>query len=130
MNKIILAAFLLAGLAVRANDNEPNKDHTGSASTAEVSYVGNQEGEPLFNVMYNNSTGARFSIRVMDSEGRQIYQGVFKERKFNKKFKVTNADNYGKLVFVIRNFQDDSQQRFEVNSNTRVVEDILVKEVK
>jgi hypothetical protein len=43
---------------------------------------------------------------------------------------VANADNYGKLTFVIRNFGDNSTQSFVVSSNTRLVEDVEVKEVK
>jgi hypothetical protein len=125
-----LIAFLVAGsLITRAAGNDP-ENHSGSASTAEVKYIGSNEGDPLFNVLYNNSTGARFSVKVLDNEGHQLFQGVYTDRKFDKKFKVTDAGNYGKLTFVIHNFQDNSVQSFEVNSNTRMVEDVEVKEVK
>jgi len=36
---------------------------------------------------------------------------------------------FGKLVFVIRNFGDNTVQRFEVNSASRLIEDVEVKEV-
>lgn len=112
------------------NENEPVEKHTGSASSAEVKYIGSNEGDPLFNVRYNNSTGTRFSVKVLDNEGHQLFQGIYTDRKFDKKFKVADGASYSKLIFVIRNFQDNSTQSFEVNSNTRMVEDVEVTEVK
>jgi hypothetical protein len=122
--------LITAGEVSRAAGNEPVEKHSGSASSAEVKYVGSNEGDPLFNVLYNNSTGARFSVKVLDNEGHQLFQGIYTDRKFDKKFKVTDAGSYSKLIFVIRNFQDNSTQSFEINSNSRMVEDIVVTEVK
>ena len=128
--RLLTVATVFTGiLSAHAAGNGPEK-HPGSASTAEVSYIGSQEGEPIFHVQYNNSTGSRFSIRVLDGDGHQIYQAVFTDKKFDKKFKITNTELFGKLVFVVRNFEDNSVQSFQVDSDTRMVEDIEVKEVK
>ncbi len=131
---LALSILLISGsLISRAGNNEPSEPvekRTGSATSAEVKYIGSNEGDPLFNVVYNNSNGARFSIKVLDNEGHQLFQGVYTDRKFNKKFKVTDAASYSKLIFVIRNFQDNSVQSFEVNSNSRMVEEVDVTEVK
>jgi len=138
MNQIIsntkkvlaLSALLITGsLVTRAGSNDPVEKHPGSASSAEVKYIGSTEGDPMFNVLYTNSTGARFSVKVLDNEGHQLFQGVYTDKKFDKKFKVADAANYSKLIFVIRNFQDNSVQSFEINSNTRMVEDVEVTEV-
>src|SRR5579872_4225774 len=127
----VLTIALAGGSVVtRANGSYPIGDPKGSASTAEVKYVGGAEGNRLFKVIYNNNDGSRFSLRVLDADGTQLYQGFFSDKKFNKTFKITNADNSGKLTFVIRNFQDNSTQSFEIDDNTRLVEDIEVKEVK
>ena len=127
--KFFLLSTALAGVvSVHAADNGPEKK--GSASTAEVNYIGSPDGEPMFHVVYNNSTGARFSVRVLDADGHQIYQGVFSDKKFDKKFQIATNDLSGKLVFVVRNFQDNSVQSFQVESDTRMVEDVEVKEVK
>jgi len=127
-----LSVLLITGsLISRAGNNEPiEKEKPGSASSAEVKYIGSNEGDPMFNVLYTNSTGARFSVKVLDNEGHQLFQGVYTDKKFDKKFKVADAASYSKLIFVIRNFQDNSVQSFEVNSNTRMVEDVEVTEVK
>jgi hypothetical protein len=100
----------------------------GSASNAEVKYVNNMAGDFVFNVVYDNATGSRFSLRVLDTDGYQLFQCFYSDKKFDKKFKITDAE--GKFTFIIKNYQDNSTQRFEVNSNTRLVEDVEVKEVR
>jgi len=125
-----LAILLLASsTVVKAANGDEDKKTPGSATTAEVKYVGSTEGQPLFNVLYHNGTGARFSIRVLDNEGNQLFLGSYTEKNFDKKFRMEGTETNGKLVFIIRNYKDNSVQSFEVNSNTRLVEDVEVKEV-
>jgi hypothetical protein len=124
-------SFTAGSLTARASGHGPKEHHTGSATSAEVKYIGNSaEGSPLFNVLYNNSNGARFSLRIMDGDGNQIYMASFADKKFDKKFKLAEPEIIGKLVFVIRNYEDNSEQTFEVNSNSHLEESIEVKEVK
>lgn len=106
------------------------RDHAGSASTADVKYIGGQEDGSLFNVLFKNTTGAKFTLTVLDGDGDRIFQAMYAGRNFDKKFKVLDAGSYGKLTFVIRSSVDNSVQRFEVNSSAQVIEDIEVKEVK
>ncbi|HEY4061993.1 MAG TPA: hypothetical protein VGM30_08840 [Puia sp.] len=121
-----------AGGHDRTGNDSTSRDNTpaGSARTAEVTYLGGNAGEMAFKVVYNNTTGSRFSLKVLDADGNQLYQHFYSDTNFDKTFKVANADNYGKLTFVIRNFGDNSTQSFVVSSNTRLVEDVEVKEVK
>ncbi len=128
--KLLLLSTALTGVlsSSYAIGNKPEKK--GSASKAEVSYIGAMEGEPMFHVVYNNNTGSRFSIRVLDSDGRQLYQGVFSDRKFDKRFKIATTELTGKVVFIVRDMSDRSEQSFQVDSDTHMIEDVEVKEVK
>ncbi|HMH21834.1 MAG TPA: hypothetical protein VK563_08660 [Puia sp.] len=128
----ILATFLsfTAGSLTARASNEPREHHTGSATNAEVKYIGNNEGNPLFNVLYNNSTGARFTVRILDGDGNQIFMASYADKKFDKKFKLATPELSNKLVFIIRNNEDHSEQSFEVSTDSRLVEEIEVKEVK
>ena len=127
--KSIVLALLFAGvsLASLANSHEPIGDRSESA--AEVKYIAANNGEFFFDVTYNNTSGSRFSVAVLDENGDQIYQNFFSDRKFDKKFKLADPESFGKLTFIIRNLSDNSVQRFEVNANNRLVEDVEVKEV-
>jgi ABC-type cobalt transport system substrate-binding protein len=123
----VSAVLLTTSLVTRANKAS---GHTGDDGdkTAEVKYIGSVDGERLFNVLYTNNSGARFSIKVQDAGGNLIFKGSFTDKKFDRKFKLETADT-DKLVFTITNYGDNSTQAFEVNASTRLVEDIEVKEL-
>lgn len=129
--KSIVLSLLFAGASLVSVANGPH-DPIGdkSENVAEVKYIGANDGEFFFDVFYNNAAGSRFSLAIVDESGNQLFQGVYSDKKFDKKFKLAEPDSYGKLIFVIRNFADNSVQRFEVNSAARLIEDVEVKEVK
>ena len=130
MKSIVLAlAFTGVSLASLANGHNPIGDRSEKGA-AEVKYVAVNNEEFVFNVVYNNLSGGRFSVAILDADGDQLYQGFFSDRKFDKNFKLADAESFGKLTFIIRNLSDNSVQRFEVKSNNRLVEDVEVKEVK
>jgi len=128
--KSIVLSVILAGASLVSLANGPH-DPIGEKkeNTAEVKYIGTPEGEFFFDVAYNNAAGSRFSLAIIDEAGNTIFQSVFSDKKFDKRFKLAEPESYGKLEFVIRNFADNSVQRFEVNTASRLVEDIEVKEV-
>ncbi|GGB12073.1 hypothetical protein [Puia dinghuensis] len=129
--KSIVLALLFAGvsLASLANGHNPIGDRSEKGA-AEVKYIAANNGEFFFNVVYNNTTGSKFSVAILDESGDQIYQNFFSDKKFDKKFKLADPESFGKLTFIIRNYGDNSVQRFEVNSSNHLVEDVEVKEVK
>jgi hypothetical protein len=128
-----LFTLLLAGtslVSLANGDNGGGSTGNTSAGTADVKYIAGKDGEYLFNVVYNNVSGSRFSLIVLDGEGNQLFQDVYNDKKFDKKYKLADPDAFGKVTFVIRNFSDNSVQRFEVDANSKMVEDVEVKEVK
>jgi hypothetical protein len=100
------------------------------AGTAEVKYVPVSATQGVFNVVYNNTAGSRFVLKIEDQDGNQLYQNIFTDKVFSRNFQLAEPDNYSKLVFIIRNLGDQSVQTFEVETNTRVIEDVQVEEVK
>lgn len=124
---LLTVLFSSVSLVTLANGNEPIGKRT--AATAEVKYIALKEGDGLFNVIYNNTTGSRFSIAVMDEYGNQLYQAFFTDRLFDRKFKLADPESTSKLTFIIRNYGDNSVQRFQVDATQKVVEDVHVTEV-
>ena len=124
-----LLTILFSGVSLIsfANGNEPIGEH--SAATAEVKYIALKEGDGLFNVIYNNTNGSRFSVAVLDEFGNQLYQAFFTDRLFDRKFKLADPESTNKLIFVIHNYGDNSVQRFQVDATQKVVEDVSVTEV-
>jgi hypothetical protein len=124
----ILGGISLVSFAGTGHDREGGDRN--SAATAEVKYIPGAQGQGIFNVQYNNAAGNRFTIRVMDTEGNQLYQDVCTDKKFDRNFRLAEPDSYGKLIFVIQNLADKSVQRFEVVASSHLVEDVDVREVR
>jgi hypothetical protein len=134
IRKSLLTALLGgASLVSLANGNGPISGGPvsggNSANTAQVKYV-TVEGEGIFNVTYNNAAGNRFSVVVLDGDGDQLYSNVFSDKNFDKNFRLADPDSYHKIVFVIRNLNDNTTQRFEAEASGHEVEEVDVKELK
>jgi hypothetical protein len=126
-----IAKFTAAGLLLFTVATT-NAQTTTSASTdknAEVTYVGTQEDVILFNVSVANPNGNKFSIIVTDNEGNQLFEEVYNDRKFDKRFRLPKSET-GKLTFVIRNFKDASDDVHSFAVSNHVVEDVVVTKVK
>ncbi len=90
----------------------------------EVKYLGTSDDAVFFNVSVDNPTGAKFSILVLDEDGSQLFQEIYTEKKFDKKFKLPKSEKH-RLTFVVRNYKDaDLKQTFEINMH--YVEDVVV----
>jgi hypothetical protein len=121
ISKLTLGVLLFTGVAV--TETQAAIINPGEKTT-EVKYIGTSEDAVIFNVSVDNPTGGKFSVIVMDEEGNQIFQEIYIDKKFDKRFKLPKAEK-NKLTFVIRNFKTaDVKQTFEIN--TKYVEDVVV----
>ena len=121
ISKLTLGVLLLTGVAV--TETQAATINPGEKTT-EVKYVGTSEDAIIFNVSVDNPTGGKFSVIVIDEEDNQIFQEIYTDKKFDKRFKLPKAEK-NKLTFVIRNFKTaDVKQTFEIN--TKYVEDVVV----
>ena len=130
--KQLLSIALFIGISVvgLANGRDSVDRHGADASAAEVRYIAGKDGDILFNVVYNNVTGQRFTVVVLDEFGNEIYQHSFSDKQFDRKFKLADPESTNSLTFIIRNYGDNSVQRFQVDARNRLIEDVEVKEVK
>jgi len=127
IRKSLLTALLGgASLVSLANGNGP----VGGGNTADMKYITLQEGSGIFNVRYDNPTGSRFSLLVLDGDGDQLYSYIYSGKNFEKNFKLADPASFRKVVFVIRNLNDNTTQRFEVEASGHEVEEVEVKELQ
>jgi hypothetical protein len=121
ISKLTLGLLLFTGLAVN------NVHATGinpTQTTGEIKFLGTSEDAILFKVTYDNPMGDRFSVIVLDEDGTQLFQEVYTDKKFEKRFKLPKTDK-SKLTFIIRNFKNaDLKQNFEID--THVIENVVV----
>src|ERR1700759_3724176 len=102
--KLTAAALLL--LTVATTQAQTTTNASADKNTT-VKYVGTQDDVILFNVSVENPNGNKFSVIVTDNEGNQIFQEVYSDKKFDKRFRLPSSET-GKLTFVVRNFKDAS----------------------
>jgi len=102
-----------------------------SNSRPSIQYVGKVNDQLVFQVDYDNPTNDVVNVIIKDEDGNVLYADRFKDKKLTKKFKVNTAE-YGdvRLTFVISTDKDRTSQIFQVNTNTRVVDDVVVTNLK
>jgi hypothetical protein len=128
---VTIAKFTAAGLLLFTVATTQAQTTT-SASTEKnttVKYVGTQDDVILFNVSVDNPNGSKFSVIVTNNEGNQLFQEVYNDRKFDKRFRLPKSET-GKLTFVVRNFKDASDDVHSFEVTDRIVEDVVVSAVK
>ncbi len=93
-----------------------------------INHVSTDSESFLFEVKLDNTTGERFSVIIKDEGNNTIYRGWFSDKEFNRKFRLPKSES-SKVTFIIRSESGKAAEAFEVNTNRRVVEDIVVKKV-
>jgi hypothetical protein len=118
---IMLLAVILTLNAATAKVS----DSTIDEENASVSCLKMEEGQVYFNVKFENAEGGRFDILVNDASGDNLYRATFTGKNFNKVFRAP-VEN-GKLVIVIRDSKANTSHKFELSTESKLVQQILVK---
>ena len=124
------AVVVLITLATSANAQVAPVSTTVSEvpSKAAVTYVSTSSESLFFDVRVNNEEGERFTIIVKDDNGATLYRGNYYDRSFKKRFVLPKTDS-NKLTFLIKRESESKSETFEVNTKTRLVEEVIVKRV-
>ena len=117
--------MLLAVILTLNSATAKVSDSTIDEENASVSCLKMEEGQVYFNVKFENAEGGRFDILVNDANGDNLYRATFTGKNFNKVFRAP-VEN-GKLVIVIRDSKANTSHKFELSTESKMVEQILVK---
>jgi len=79
-----------------------------------------------FDVKVDNSDGEKFLILVKDESGTTLYRGFFNDKDFKKRFILPKTDA-SKITFYVKGENGNKSESFEINTNTRVIEEVVVK---
>ncbi len=127
--KFFLGNVMAAMMFLSANASVSpvyNKYEPATKNKAAITFKGTDINSFLsFQVIYNNSTGNSFNLRIADPSGELLYAETFKDVQFNKTFKVLK-DDISKLNFTIRDSKTGVTENFEVNVTANVVENVAV----
>ncbi len=129
-NRIIAIAFLtvfsvaLAPVAM-ATEKKP-------AVPAELVFVGNIKNQPVFQLNVAGSAAQdEFTINITDEFGVSLYRETIKSENFSKKF-LLNTDEIGDNTLHFEVFCKNTKQSvtYEVNRNSRFVQDLAITKIK
>ena len=128
VGKLIFGTFFLLSVATaHAQSTAPGAVPVTDSAT--VKYLGMQDDLLIFNVSYDNPKGDKFVVAVKDQDGTQLYQNLFKDKAFNKQFRLPKTDR-DKVIFVIRNGQEAPiVKTFTVNVDSHFVQEVAIKKL-
>lgn len=115
--------FLQAGATAAQSHNKDKAD----ANPVNVTYIGSQDGNYIFDVQFDNNAGDTYYVAVVDDAGNTLYKGMYSDKKFDKKFKLPPGEEINSISFVIRNLKSNSSFTYAVAAQQRSVEEVSVK---
>ncbi|THU35880.1 hypothetical protein FAM09_21030 [Niastella caeni] len=117
---LLVVLVTLTSATAKVSDTAFDDDENASVSCLKM-----EEGQVYFNVKFENADGGRFDVLVYDVNGDNLYRASFTGKNFNKVFRAP-VDN-GKLVIVIRDNKDKANHKFELSTESKMIQQILVQ---
>ena len=97
----------------------------------EFKFIGKLQNQPLLQVTFNNPEETEFLVQVIDEYDNVLYKDYVKATNTTKKF-MLNTEDLGDVGvrFEITGRKSNKTVVFAVNRNARVVEDLVVNQIK
>jgi hypothetical protein len=129
MNTRLVAIALVTVLSVAFSTPALAGDET-KVIPVELKFIGNVQNQPLFHMTFNSTDDSEFTIIVRDQVGNILYKDVVKGKNISKKF-MLNTEELGdaELKFTVTSKSYEKPVVFEVNKQTRFVQDVVVNKV-
>jgi len=97
---------------------------------AEVKHIETKDNKLLFQILLDNELGEKFTVSIKDEDGNQLFKEVYSDKKFAKKFELPENEDAGKIIVMIRSLGNNQSQVFEINTTTRVYQDVVVSKIR
>ena len=123
---VALVAMFTVAVAAPAMANDDKK-----VIPVELKFIGNIQNQPLFHMTFNSTEQSEYTIIVRDEYGNVLYKENVKGGTFTKKF-LLNTEELGdaELKFEVSGKDYEKPVVFEINKQSRFVQDVLVSKVK
>ena len=128
---IAIAFIAVVSLGFTSNVKAANEDPK-PAVPVELKFAGFIQNQPLFQLNFmGDAQHDEFTINISDEFGNSLYKETIKGQVFNKKY-LLNTEEIGdnKLRFEVLCRKTNSTVVYEVNRNSRLVQDVAIMEIK
>jgi hypothetical protein len=116
---VILSVISFAG----ANAQKTEAPATSPVNT--LTYVGTADEHVNFLLNYDNEVNEKFVVIISNAAGKTLYEEVYTDKKLTKIFSV--PVDFGNVTFTITAYKNKADKKFQVVTERRVVEEVLVK---
>ena len=101
------------------------------AIPVELTFLGNINNQPVVQLNFTNTEVNEYTVVVRDSYGMVLYKDKVKGRNMTQKFILNTEDlGDGEVHFEITGKKTDKSAVYEVNTVSRLIEDVVVSKVK
>ena len=126
-SSIIVVLFCLLSMNFIPASAHAQEGDQPNANPVEIKYIGTKDGKMCFQVDFDNQNEDSYNIAIKDQEGFTFFKDQFSDKKFSKKFLVdTNELGSSTIVFTFRSQKSKQPLVYQVNTSTRVVNDVVV----
>ena len=125
----VLIVFAAVLLFATPTIGQPVTGGNPILKSAEAKYVETANGTPCIQLQLNNENGEKFSILIRDEQGVELYREISKEKKFDKKYILDESLRQTKLTITVFSLKDHESQSFEINSQTKVLQDVVIRKL-
>lgn len=130
-NRLIAIAFFTVFSVAAAPFAQASDSSNHRVMPVELKLIGSINDQPLFQLSFaGNAEQDEFTIVIRDENGNSLYRENIKGENFSKKF-LLNRDEIGdgSLRFEVSSKKFNKTVVYEVNRNTRQVEDLVVNKL-
>ena len=121
---LLVSFFLLTGFN---KAQASGKDYM--PAEAKITCVASESNLITFNVDYKNNEETPFVLELTDDSGLLLYKQKFTEKTFNKNILLKNMGEMVKVNFSIRSGKKVINQTFNITTETKLVENVLVTKI-
>ncbi len=126
MFSTILKPTALALVLVLAFSNVKANDKIKPAEV-EIKYIGKTNGNPIFQINFENAQGDNVYLALRDEYGNTIFGDFVKEKGYSRKIQFDNVDLSDlKLTLTLRSKNGTHKQNFQISKNVQLVENVEV----
>jgi hypothetical protein len=118
-------------LLINISANAQSLDSKASiAENVSVTHVQSKDASSLFHVRIPNEAGDRFSLTIKDANGGILFNNIYNDKEFDRKFLITDIESDAKLLFTISSLKTRKTQTFETTAVSRIIDDVVVTRLK
>ncbi|MCW3114068.1 MAG: hypothetical protein JWR18_2464 [Segetibacter sp.] len=127
ISKRVFTLFFAGFILCSGSQSVFAADESTKSKGVEVTYQGLRDKKLVFNVNYKNELSQPFQLTIKNDQDQIIYIKQFDAKPLNTTMLFSEFPENGKLTFLILSGKKEISQAFEINSEVRTVEELIVK---